>query len=205
MQQPKPVRNYQDKTQAPAVSAQWQHNPSSLPMMPSGCAQQPGPISAPQPRFPSLQWNRLLGWRAHPQGHLQRGRPRRGNRSPAEEALGIANSSAGVAEDAMGTDVVADGAPKRSLAHQPKAMPLKKIAVICQLDAAARARRHCHTQPARNMDRLARLRCSKTRPCQQQANALQSRAVDVGAPWNAQQTEKHDNAKCSDTAQFWYQ
>ena len=81
-------------------------------MTPSGCAQQPGPISAPQPGSPSLQWNRLLGWRLHPQGHMQRGRPRRGNRSPAEEALGTAKAAAGLAEDAMGTDVVADGAPR---------------------------------------------------------------------------------------------
>ena len=202
MQQPKPIRNYHDKAQAPAGSAQWQHNPSSLPMMPSGCAQQPGAISAPQPRFPSLQWNRLLGWRAHPQGHLQRGRPRRGHRSPAEEALGTAKPAAGLAEDATGTDVVADGAPQRPRAHEPKVMPLKRKAVICQMDAAARARRHGHTQPARNIDRLPRLRCSRTRPCQQQANALQSLADDVGAPWDAEPAEKHDNAKCDDTAQF---
>ena len=205
MQQPKPIQSYHDKTQAPAVSAQWQHNPSSLPMMPSGCAQQPGPISAPQPRSPRLQGNRLMGWRAHPKGHLQVGRPRRGHRSSTEEALGTAKPSAGLPEDAVGTDVVADGAPKRPRAHQPKVMPLKRLAAICQLDAAARARRHGHTQPARNIDTLPRLRCSRTRPCQQQANALQSRAVDVGAPWDAQQAEKHDNAKCVDTAQFWYQ
>ena len=178
-------------------------------MTPSGCAQQPGPISAPQPRSPSLQGNRLLGWRAHPQGHLQGGRPRRGHRSSTEEALGTAKLPAGLAEDALGTDVVADGAPKRPRAHQPKVMPLKRLAVICQLDAAARARRHGHTQPARNIVMLpafeARLRCNKTRPCKQQANALQSRVVDMGAPWGAPQTEKHDNAKCADTAQFWYQ
>ena len=173
-------------------------------MTPAGSAQQPGPISAPQPRSPSLQGNRLLGWRTQPQGHLQGGRPRRGHRSSVEEALDTAKPPAGLAEDALGTDVVADGAPKRPRAHQPKVMPLKRLAVICQLDAAARARRHGHTQPARNIDMLPRLRCSRTRPCQQQSNALQSRAVDVGAPWGAQQTEKRDNAKCADTAQFWY-
>ena len=197
LQQAKPIRN--DNASATAGScgfafAQWQHKPSSLPMTPSGCARQPGPISAPQPRFPSLQWNRLLGWRAHPQGHLQGRRPRRGHRSPAEEALGTAKPPAGLAEDAMGTDVVADGAPERPRAHQSKVMPLKRIVVIWQLSAAARARNHCHRQPARNIDRLPRLRCSRTRLCQQQANALQSRALDVGAPWAAQQTEKHDDA-----------
>ena len=163
-------------------------------MTPSGCAQQPGPISAPHPRFSSLQWNRLLGWRAHPQGHLQRGRPRRGNRSPAEEALGTANSSAGLAEDAMGTDVVADGAPKRPRAHQPKVMPLKRMAVICQLDAAARARRHCHTH---------NLRGTLT-GCQDCGAAGQGLASNKPVPC-AQQAEKHDNARCDDTAQFWYQ
>ena len=160
MQQAKPIRTDHASATAGSCgfgSAQWQHNPSSLPMTPSGCAQQPGPISAPQPRSPSLQGNRLLGWRAHPQGHLQGGRPRRGHRSSTEEALGTAKLPAGLAEDALDTtsaSTVAARAPRRSRAHQPKAMPLKRLTAIVQLNTAAHARRHGHTQPAKNIGML---------------------------------------------------
>ena len=102
-------------------------------------------------------------------------------------------------------DVVAAGAPKRSRDHQPKAMPPKRLTAMGQPHTAAHARRHGHTQPARDIDRWPRLRCSRTRPCQQQAHALQSQSVDVDAPLDSQQTEKHENAKCDVTAQFGYQ
>ena len=72
-----------------------------------------------------------------------------------------AKPPAGLAEDALETtsvstvaDVVAAGAPRRSRAHQPKAMPLKRLTAIGQLYTAAHARRHGHTKPARNIGML---------------------------------------------------
>ena len=41
----------------------------------------------------------------------------------------------------------------------------------------------------------ASLRCSRARPCKQQASALHARAVGIGAPWDAPQTETHGNAR----------
>ena len=41
----------------------------------------------------------------------------------------------------------------------------------------------------------ASLRCSRARPCKQQSCALHARAVGIGAPWDAAQTETHGNAR----------
>ena len=45
----------------------------------------------------------------------------------------------------------------------------------------------------------------KARPCKEQVNALQARAVGIGAPWDAPQTEKYGDEKYADTAPVWYQ
>ena len=77
---------------------------------------------------------------------------------PCGSQYSPAKPPAGLAEDALPEDVVAAGAedtprrtPRRSRAHQPIAMPLNRLTAIGQSDTAAHARRHGHTQPARNI------------------------------------------------------
>ena len=68
-----------------------------------------------------------------------------------------AKPPAGLAADALDTtsaSTVAARAPRRSRAHQPKVMPVKRPTAIVQLNTAAHARRHGHTQPAKNIGML---------------------------------------------------